>query len=136
MNEELASIRLEKQQVCEELLNTKDLLRQIERNYAKANEQIEFLNKNLKECRINQKSLANLKNIQNQLEFLQQKNVKLTQENDQLSKCNKRLKNDQMRKRDSTSESEMDSKKDERIQALECQVKRLKDQLHRDRSQR
>lgn len=112
MNEELASIRLEKQQVCGELLNTKDLLRQIERNYAKANEQIEFLNKNLKECRINQKSLANLKNIQNQLEFLQQKNVKLTQENDQLSKCNKRLKNDQMRKRDSTSESEMDSKKD------------------------
>lgn len=112
MNEELASIRLEKQQVCGELLNTKDQLRQIERNYAKANEQIEFLNKNLKECRINQKSLANLKNIQNQLEFLQQKNVKLTQENDQLSKCNKRLKNDQMRKRDSTSESEMDSKQD------------------------
>lgn len=79
MNEELASRRLEKQQVCGELLNMKDQLQQVERNYAKASEQIEVLNKNLKECRINQKSLANLKNIQNQLEFLQQKNIKLIQ---------------------------------------------------------
>ena len=63
-------------------MNIKDQLIQAERNYVKANEQIEVLNKNLKECRINQKSLANLKNIQNQLEFLQQRNVKLTQEND------------------------------------------------------
>lgn len=82
MNEEMASIRLEKQHICGELLNMKDQLVQAERNYVKANEQIEVLNKNLKECRINQKSLANLKNIQNQLEFLQQRNVKLTQEND------------------------------------------------------
>jgi hypothetical protein len=36
------------------------------------------LNKTLKEYKINQKSLANLKNLQNQLDLLQQKNAKLT----------------------------------------------------------
>jgi cell division protein FtsB len=45
---------------------------------ARAQQSIEQLNRTLKEARINQKSLANLKNLQNQLEYLQERNRKLT----------------------------------------------------------
>lgn len=82
----------------------KEALLSSEKNLLKANESIDNLNKTLKECRINQKSLANLKNLQNQLELMQQKNAKLMEENDQLTKNNKKMKNE-LHKRDSTSES-------------------------------
>lgn len=42
--------------------------------------------------RINQKSLNNLKNLQNQIDFLQEKNKKITSENEQLVKLNSTLK--------------------------------------------
>lgn len=60
-----------------ELHNLKESLLSCEKNLLKANETIDSLNKNLRECRINQKSLSNLKNIQNQLDALLIKNSKL-----------------------------------------------------------
>lgn len=62
-----------------ELHSLKETLLSCEKNLLKANETIDSLNKNLKECRINQKSLSNLKNIQNQLDALQVKNNKLVE---------------------------------------------------------
>ena len=90
-----------------------------EKNLLKANETIDSLNKNLKECRVNQKSLNNIKHIQNQLEALQARNSKLVEENEELSKCNKRISSELSRKRDSASDSEAEiTKKHEKLQAL------------------
>lgn len=50
-----------------ELLSLKESLLSCEKNLLKANETIDSLNKSLKECRVNQKSLNNIKHIQNQL---------------------------------------------------------------------
>ena len=47
----------------------------------KATQNNEQLTRNLKEARINQKSLSNLKNLQNQIEYLQERNKKLVVEN-------------------------------------------------------
>jgi hypothetical protein len=44
----------------------------------RSQQNVEQLTKSLRDARINQKSLANLKNIQNQLEYLQDRNKKLT----------------------------------------------------------
>lgn len=63
-------------------------------SFAKAQQNIEQLNRNLKEARMNQKSLNNLKNIQNQIDSLQEKNKKLVAENAELAKANKALKSD------------------------------------------
>ena len=61
--------------------------------------------------RINQKSLNNLKNLQNQIDFLQEKNKKITSENEQLVKLNSTLKLEiQKITRENTSESENNSK--------------------------
>ena len=61
--------------------------------------------------RINQKSLNNLKNLQNQIDFLQEKNKKITSENEQLVKLNSNLKVEiQKITRENTSESENNSK--------------------------
>ena len=42
--------------------------------------------------RLNQKSLNNLRNLQNQIDFLQDKNKKLTSENEQIINANNNLK--------------------------------------------
>ena len=53
------------------ILDLQKTAQEAKHNLTKANQTIEQLNKNLKDLRINQKSLDNLKNIQNQLDFLQ-----------------------------------------------------------------
>jgi lipid II:glycine glycyltransferase (peptidoglycan interpeptide bridge formation enzyme) len=85
-----------------ELVRLKEALLASETNLLHANQTIECLNKTLKECKVNQKSMANLKNLQNQLDLLHHRNLKLSEENEHLAKSNRVL-GVKGQQRDSTS---------------------------------
>ena len=90
-------------------------------NLTKANQKIEELTRNLKEARLNQKSLTNLKNLQNQIEYLQERNKKLIEDNKELAKSITTLKGDLEKQ----SKESQDSSECSITKAIEGEIKQV-----------